>query len=75
MSYLSFDRVGSTLDPSDLNLLEKVLERACLERDEARDSNAAKHTAGVLIRSFQRGITDPNILTDIARAVIRQPVR
>ncbi|MVA38029.1 hypothetical protein GOZ89_24140 [Agrobacterium vitis] len=74
MSFASFNRAGAALGPEAVAAVQAVFERVCDEYDESKCSDVAQQTAAVLIRSFQRGIQDPEILADIGRAVMRQPV-
>ena len=71
MSYLSFGRVGHELSPEEVSNLQTVFDKICEECSEPRDSGKSQQAAAVLIRSFQRGIEDPDQLADIGRAVMR----
>jgi hypothetical protein len=74
MSYLAFDRIGHNLHPNEVSDLQLVFDRICKDCKESKSSSRAEQAAAVLIRSYQRGIEDPNVLADIGRAVIRSVV-
>jgi len=71
MSYLSFGRIGHELRPEEVSSLQGVFDRICEECSEPKNSGRSQRAAAVLIRSFQRGIEDTDLLVDIGRAVIR----
>jgi hypothetical protein len=71
MSYLPFERVGHNLSPHEVSALQAVFDRICSDCDAPKSSGRSEQAAAVLIRSYQRGIEDPEVLADIGRAVIR----
>ena len=71
MSYQSFSRIGPTLDTAEISKLASILRQVCEECGEMWKSEKATHCAGVLIRSYQRGIEETEVLLDIGRAVCR----
>jgi len=48
--------------PSDLKLLAEVFDEICRDDDLHPESEEAEHVAGELIRHFQHGIADPDML-------------
>jgi hypothetical protein len=74
MSYLAFDRIGHNLHPNEVSDLQVVFDRICKDCGVSKSNSRAEHAAAVLIRSYQRGIEDPNLLADIGRAVMRSVV-
>lgn len=74
MSFSSFNRTGPALEAPAISNLQVVFDKVCGEIGEQKSSNAAHQTAAVLIRSYQRGIEDHDMLIDIGRAVIRSAV-
>lgn len=71
MSFSSFNRAGPALAAPAISNIQVVFDKVCLEVGEQKSSRAAHQTAAVLIRSYQRGIEDHEMLIDIGRAVMR----
>jgi hypothetical protein len=71
MSYTSFSRVSPVLAPEEVAVLIRLFDEVCDDCGASPASERAQRCAGTLIRSFQRGIKDEQMLGDIGRAVLR----
>lgn len=71
MSYTPIHRVLPALNPDDLAVVARVFERVCADCNEPTSTSVAARCAGTLIRSFQRGIAEEEMLLDIGHAVLR----
>ncbi len=71
MSYTPIHRVLPALNPDDLAVVARVFEQVCVDCNEPTSSSVAARCAGTLIRSFQRGIAEEEMLLDIGHAVLR----
>ena len=54
-----------------LAVVARVFDRVCADCNEPTSSSVAARCAGTLIRSFQRGIAEEEMLLDIGHAVLR----
>lgn len=71
MSYIPIHRVMPVLNPEDVAVVARIFERVCADCNEPTSSSVAARCAGTLIRSFQRGIAEEEMLLDIGHAVLR----
>ena len=71
MSYTSFPRVMPVLSSEQIVMIAQIFERVCDDCDEPKTSLTAARCAATLIRSYQRGIFEEDLLVDIGHAVLR----